>query len=88
LHAKSPVSLLFPPGTGPSRTAIALVAAVGWVGYLIGPPLIGQLAQWAGLSAALITVPVMMTLVAIAIRFTNAFAAADTFTALSCGERP
>ena len=60
-------------------TAIAVVAAIGWVGYLIGPPLIGQVAQWAGLSAALTTVPIMMTLVAIAIRFTNAFDAADAF---------
>ncbi|GAB4965019.1 MFS transporter [Mycobacterium avium subsp. hominissuis] len=62
-------------------TAIALVAAIGWVGYLIGPPLIGQLAQRAGLSVALVTVPVMMTLVAIAIRFTDAFDAADAFPA-------
>ncbi|MEB3049880.1 MFS transporter [Mycolicibacter sp. MYC123] len=62
-------------------TAIALVAAIGWVGYLIGPPLIGQLAQRAGLTVALITVPVMMTLVAIAIRFTHAFDAADAFPA-------
>jgi len=60
-------------------TAIAIVAAVGWVGYLIGPPLIGQLAQRAGLSAALATVPIMMTLVAIVIRITNAFDAADAF---------
>ena len=60
-------------------TAIAVIAAIGWVGYLIGPPLIGQVAQWAGLSAALTTVPIMMTLVAIAIRFTNAFDAADAF---------
>lgn len=60
-------------------TAIAAVAAIGWVGYLIGPPLIGQLAQWAGLSAALVTVPIMMTLVAIVIRSTNAFDAADAF---------
>ncbi len=60
-------------------TAIAAVAAIGWVGYLIGPPLIGQLAQWVGLSAALITVPIMMTLVAIVIRLTNAFDAADAF---------
>ena len=60
-------------------TAIAVVAATGWVGYLIGPPLIGQVAQWAGLSAALTTVPIMMTLVATAIRFTNAFDAADAF---------
>jgi predicted MFS family arabinose efflux permease len=66
-------------------TAIAVVAAIGWVGYLIGPPLIGQLAQWAGLTAALVTVPVMMTLVAIAIRFTNAFDAADAFPRASVG---
>jgi len=60
-------------------TAIAVVAAIGWVGYLIGPPLIGQVAQWAGLPVALATVPIMMMLVGIAIRFTNAFDAADTF---------
>jgi predicted MFS family arabinose efflux permease len=60
-------------------TAIAVVAAIGWVGYLIGPPLIGQVAQWAGLSAALVTVPIMMTLVAIVIRFTHAFDAAEAF---------
>lgn len=58
-------------------TAIALVAAVGWVGYLIGPPLIGQLAQHAGLPTALATIPVMMALVAIAVRFTHAFDAAE-----------
>lgn len=60
-------------------TAIALVAAIGWVGYLIGPPLIGQLAQRVGLSVALVTVPAMMTLVAIAIRFTHAFDTADAY---------
>ena len=55
------------------------MAAIGWVGYLIGPPLIGQVAQRAGLSAALATVPIMMTLVAIVIGFTAAFEAADAF---------
>jgi predicted MFS family arabinose efflux permease len=60
-------------------SAIALVAATGWVGYLIGPPLIGRLAGWFGLSAALVVIPVMLSVAAIAIRATAAFDKADEF---------
>ncbi|MDT5145622.1 MAG: hypothetical protein QOC58_267 [Mycobacterium sp.] len=60
-------------------SAIAIVAATGWIGYLLGPPLIGHLAGLAGLSAALVTIPVMMTAVAIAIGCSPAFAHADEF---------
>ncbi|WP_156687742.1 MFS transporter [Mycobacterium sp. Marseille-P9652] len=60
-------------------SAIALVAATGWIGYLLGPPLIGHLAGAAGLAAALVTLPVMMSVVAIAIRFSPAFDKADEF---------
>ncbi len=60
-------------------SAIALVAATGWVGYLLGPPLIGHLAGLAGLGAALVTIPVMMAVVAVAIRFSPAFDKADEF---------
>lgn len=60
-------------------SAIALVAAIGWVGYLLGPPLIGHLAGRVGLSAALVTIPVMMCVAAIAIRCTRAFDKADEF---------
>ncbi len=64
---------------GGGGSAIALVAATGWVGYLLGPPLIGHLAQWVGLSAALVTIPVVISLAAVAIAATSAFDAADEF---------
>lgn len=64
---------------GGARSAIATVAATGWLGYLLGPPLIGHLADRVGLSAALITIPVLMTVVAVAIRCTTAFDRADAF---------
>lgn len=60
-------------------SAIAIVAATGWLGYLLGPPLIGHLSAWVGLSAALVTIPVMMAIVGIAIRCTPAFDKADEF---------
>lgn len=60
-------------------SAIAIVAATGWAGYLLGPPLIGHLAAWVGLSAALVTIPVMLAVVAIAIGSSRAFDKADEF---------
>ena len=60
-------------------SAIAIVAATGWIGYLLGPPLIGQLAGRVGLAAALVTIPVMISIAGIAIRCTTAFDAADEF---------
>lgn len=60
-------------------SAIAIVAATGWLGYLIGPPLIGHLAELVGLSAALIAIPVAIAVAGVAIRFTTAFDAADEF---------
>jgi MFS family permease len=64
---------------GSAGSAIALVAATGWVGYLLGPPLIGHLAQWAGLAAALVTIPVVLSVAALAIAATSVFDAADEF---------
>jgi MFS family permease len=60
-------------------SAIAIVAATGWLGLLLGPPLIGHLAEVFGLSAALVTIPVMLSVAGIAIRCTKAFDAADAF---------
>lgn len=60
-------------------SAIAIVATTGWLGYLLAPPLIGHLSGRVGLSAALITIPVMMAIVGIAIRCTPAFDRADDF---------
>ena len=64
---------------GSSVSAIPVVAATGWVGYLLGPPLIGYLADRIGLSAALVTIPVMLSIAGLAIRLTTAFDAADEF---------
>ena len=60
-------------------SAIALVAATGWLGYLLGPPLIGYLADVIGLGAALVTIPVMLGVAGIAIRCASAFDKADEF---------
>lgn len=66
-------------GASGAGSAIAIVAATGWVGYLLGPPLIGHVSGRVGLSAALLTIPVMMAIVGIAIRCTPAFDKADEF---------
>jgi MFS family permease len=49
----------------PSGTAIAAVATCGYVGYLIGPPTIGFLAQASSLRAALIVIVALSLLAAI-----------------------
>lgn len=64
---------------GGAGSAIPVVAASGWLGLLLGPPLIGHLAELVGLSAALVTVPVTLSIAGIAIRCTTAFEAADEF---------
>ncbi|OBH83434.1 MFS transporter [Mycobacterium scrofulaceum] len=66
-------------GAGGAGSAIAIVAATGWLGYLLGPPLIGHLADRVGLSAALVTIPVLMSVIAVAIRCAAAFDRADDF---------
>jgi len=65
--------------TSGAGSAIAIVAATGWLGYLLGPPLIGHLSGWVGLSVALVTIPVMMSIVGVVIRCTAAFDKADEF---------
>jgi MFS family permease len=47
-------------------TAVATVSAVGWIGFMIGPPLIGQVAAHSSLSIALILFPLLTGFVAIA----------------------
>jgi MFS family permease len=79
------VALLVPTAFSAAYTAssagsaISIVASTGWVGYLLGPPLIGHLAQRVGLSAALVIIPVMLSIAGIAIRCTTAFDKADEF---------
>ncbi|HEX5252810.1 MAG TPA: MFS transporter [Mycobacterium sp.] len=66
-------------GASGAGSAIAVVAATGWLGYLLGPPLIGHLSGRVGLAAALVTIPVVMSIVGVAIRCTPAFDKADEF---------
>ena len=52
----------------PTGPAVAAVAALGWMGYVLGPPLIGHLANLLSLQAALIIVPLLMLTTAIVSR--------------------
>jgi hypothetical protein len=49
--------------TGNTGRGVAIVSAFGWAGFLVGPPLIGQLAGLLSLPAALTVLPVMTALV-------------------------
>ena len=52
------------PGVNPG-TGIAGVATLGYLGFLIGPPLIGSVAEFLGLEKALLLIVVFCTLIAI-----------------------
>lgn len=53
------------PGLHPG-TGVATVAAVGWAGFLLGPPMIGGLASATSLRAALVLLPVLTGAIAVA----------------------
>jgi MFS family permease len=46
-------------------TAIAMVSACGWVGFVFGPPIIGELASASSLTAALGILPVLAACIAV-----------------------
>lgn len=46
--------------------AVAAVSALGWVGFVCGPPLIGQLARATSLPVALVVIPVLTAFIALA----------------------
>ena len=52
------------PGRG--AEGIATVATIGYGGFLLGPPLIGLLAQHVGLGSALLVLPGLPLLVVLA----------------------
>lgn len=54
-------------------TAIATVSALGWVGFVGGPPLIGHLANLVSLPRALLLIPILTLVIATAIRFIDVF---------------
>lgn len=49
-------------------SAVAAVSAIGWIGYVAGPPLIGHLAEAVTLPVALGLVPVLTGVIAVAVR--------------------
>lgn len=51
-------------------TAIAAVSALGWAGFVIGPPLIGHLADATSLPFALGLIPVLTAIIVMATRVT------------------
>ena len=61
------------PGLQPG-VGIATASALGWVGFVCGPPLIGQLASIAGLRTALAVIPALALLVAAVIARTPSLA--------------
>jgi MFS family permease len=58
-------------------SAIATVAALGWLGYVSGPPLIGHLADLVGLGAALWLLPLLAVVIAVITRRSSAFASSS-----------
>ena len=53
------------PGVN-SGTAVTLVSAFGWAGFVCGPVVIGQVANATSLRLALILIPVLTTVIAVA----------------------
>ena len=46
--------------------AVAIVSAWGWCGFVLGPPLIGELASMTSLRTALYLLPLLTTVIAVA----------------------
>ncbi|MBT8225086.1 MAG: MFS transporter, partial [Dactylosporangium sp.] len=53
------------PGHNPGH-AIAAISTCGWFGFLVGPPLIGVLADLTTLSVALGIIPILVAGIALA----------------------
>lgn len=54
-------------------TAVAAVSAIGWLGYVAGPPVIGHIADLVTLPVALGIVPLLTALTAISVRVSRRF---------------
>jgi MFS family permease len=62
------------PGVHPG-VGVAAVSGLGWAGFVCGPPLIGQLANAFSLSVALVLVPILTAVIAVATRWVTALRA-------------
>ena len=58
------------PGVN-AGVAVAAVSALGWAGFICGPPLIGHLAEWVSLPVALGLLPVLTLVIAAGTRATR-----------------
>jgi hypothetical protein len=63
------------------------VAAMGWIGCVTGPPLIGHLAEAVGLTTALVLLPVLILGVAVTIRTAKAFSGPPRIPVSTAAER-
>ena len=55
-------------------SAVAAVSAIGWIGFVAGPPLIGHIAEAVTLPVALGLLPLMTGVIAVTVRTTRLFA--------------
>jgi fucose permease len=62
------------PGVHPG-SAVAAVSAIGWVGFVAGPPVIGHVADAFTLPVAFGLVPMLTAVIALAIRRSRSFSA-------------
>lgn len=67
--------------------AVAAVSALGWVGFVGGPPLIGHLSGAVTLPVALGLLPLLTLAIAVATRTSRAFAAPPTSTPSAPADR-
>lgn len=58
-------------------SAVAAISAIGWIGFVAGPPLIGHIAEAVTLPVALGLLPLMTGVIALAVRLTRPFAPAS-----------
>jgi fucose permease len=55
-------------GAASAGAAVATVSALGWLGFVVGPPVIGYLADVIGLTSALWILPASMLVIAVVVR--------------------
>lgn len=61
----------------PTASALSMVSAIGWVGFVGGPPVIGRLAGVLTLPGALALVPVLTAAIALTVRATGVMSSAQ-----------
>ena len=60
------------PGVHPGA-AVAVVSSIGFVGFMMGPPVIGHLAEAITLPVALALLPILTAIIALVVRTSRSF---------------